>query len=692
MQHIAILGISKTSLHLAALFANTGRKVFLFGKTRKEAKAAKEDIFFMNPMPLISYERGSFINCYGLDNDLDEFHNLDLIIEGWDKSIEERKLILSSVMQHFKKSAVILSLYQGNSVSDLANSLNSWLRPHFLGIHFFFNPKFNRLVELIPSLKTEKKTLLEVEEFLKNKLGRFPVVVADKPNLIADRIVIFLTCAAIYRAKQLKISIEDLEALTKLVFSHLGGILFLNQYIGNQRVIDIFKNIDPKEKNIYKDIFNSFEDDYLIGKVFYEYYQGRFKFKLNKQVILEPELIKNFNKREWSFFAKKLNPHSSFIYFYLIDLWQYLAYICKEENILAQDLDDILLNAFGLNTRFFHLLQEFSPKEVFSSTIEENKEGNVSYPILDDWKRKKTEKINADKISEDIFLKEAILKLEKNNFNLYVYKKKLLVFYIKDDYIDITYNLLEELLEAVNYAKNNELAFMLYLKSKVFGGLRTYKDLKKEDISKTLEKLSELVVALRMLERPFIFAATGMVADSGLAIMMQADQIICEFSFSWKITTISENLPPFGAVWFEWLRRIPRFTKEVSLHYIHAIVNYLLSNNAEGRAYTAKEMGMFRANDYLLMTPDALPTISKEFADITVSGFFNRYVRYPVAKLSELDLEFFKERAKRTSFPDIYLDTIKMLAEEEQTKFISLRKLLKSEIKLLSIYCNEYCK
>ena len=103
-------------------------------------------------------------------------------------------------------------------------------------------------------------------------------------------------------------------------------------------------------------------------------------------------------------------------------------------------------------------------------------------------------------------------------------------------------------------------------------------------------------------------------------------------------------------------------------------------------------MGMFRANDYLLMTPDALPTISKEFADITVSGFFNRYVRYPVAKLSELDLEFFKERAKRTSFPDIYLDTIKMLAEEEQTKFISLRKLLKSEIKLLSIYCNEYCK
>ena len=70
MQHIAILGISKTSLHLAALFANTGRKVFLFEKTRKEAQIAKEDIFFMNPMPLISYERGSFINCYGLDCDL----------------------------------------------------------------------------------------------------------------------------------------------------------------------------------------------------------------------------------------------------------------------------------------------------------------------------------------------------------------------------------------------------------------------------------------------------------------------------------------------------------------------------------------------------------------------------------------------------------------------------------------------
>ena len=684
MSYVAILGINKTTLHLAALFANTGRKVFLFERTRAEAQIAKESIFYMNPMPLLSHEAANYINCCGLDCDLDEFANLDLIVEGLDKSLDDRKAFLSSLMFNFRKDAKILSLYQGESVAELADSLNSWFRPHFVGVHFFFNPKFNRLVELIPTPKTEKKTIADLQFFLNEKLGRFTVIVKDKPNLIADRIAIFFTCAAIYRAKSLNLDIETMEALTKLVFAHTGGVLFFNQYIGNDKVVKIYNNIDPAEKERFKEIFNSFEYDFLQNKIFYDYFQGKFIFNL-KETYLPPILTQNFNAKKWAFFKKNQNPLAKFIYYFLIDIWQYLAYICQQENLKPEFLEDILENAYGFNQKFYKLLQEFEAKSVYNSTLEEQKLNKIPYPISDIWKRKQSLK-NEHLQKLDILLSEAELKSECIFHSQYLYKDKLLIFKPKDDIVYMDTEIVNCLLNAVKLAKLNNYGLMIYLNGVSFYGIKDFKDLREAERTKRFNKITDLLVALRMLDTPYIFAIKGKVIDSAMALMMQADQIIADLNFSWHLTNPAERLPPFGGICFEWLRRIPRFSKGVSLQYMHSVISFLLNPNAQGRAYNAKELGIFRSSDYLVMNSDNFPEYCKKTADLWLSGNFFHPPRYPVSKLAESDLDFFIEKSKNLTNPEVYLDCIQLFMRKEQTNIISLRKLLKAELSLINKY------
>ena len=110
--------------------------------------------------------------------------NTDLVIEAVFEDFEIKKevfAILDGVCNH---NTILASNTSSLSVNDLAKATN---RPErFVGLHFFYHPAKNRLIEIIPAETTSEETLLAVEAYCK-AMGKVVIVCKDRPGFVVNR-------------------------------------------------------------------------------------------------------------------------------------------------------------------------------------------------------------------------------------------------------------------------------------------------------------------------------------------------------------------------------------------------------------------------------------------------------------------------------------------------------------------------
>jgi len=70
------------------------------------------------------------------------------------------------------------------SVDELALSTG---RPErFVGLHFFYHPAKNRLVEVIPATESSESSVKLVEQYCKS-MGKVVIVCKDRPGFVVNR-------------------------------------------------------------------------------------------------------------------------------------------------------------------------------------------------------------------------------------------------------------------------------------------------------------------------------------------------------------------------------------------------------------------------------------------------------------------------------------------------------------------------
>ena len=72
----------------------------------------------------------------------------------------------------------------------------------FFITHFFNPPRYMKLVEIIPSNKTNTELIYPIAEFLENTLGKGVVYAKDTPNFIANRIGVYGMMATLDQTKK----------------------------------------------------------------------------------------------------------------------------------------------------------------------------------------------------------------------------------------------------------------------------------------------------------------------------------------------------------------------------------------------------------------------------------------------------------------------------------------------------------
>ncbi len=114
----------------------------------------------------------------------DEVKDADLVIEAIFEDMDVKKDLFKYLDGICKDKTVFASNTSSFSISELASSINRDDR--FIGLHFFYHPAKNRLLEIIPGHNTSEETITLANIF-SGMIGKTAIHVTDAPGFAVNR-------------------------------------------------------------------------------------------------------------------------------------------------------------------------------------------------------------------------------------------------------------------------------------------------------------------------------------------------------------------------------------------------------------------------------------------------------------------------------------------------------------------------
>jgi len=108
----------------------------------------------------------------------------DLVIEAVFEDFDIKKAVFETLNDVCDSHTILASNTSSLSVDKLASSTG---RPdRFVGLHFFYHPAKNRLVEVIPATESSERSIKLVEQYCKS-MGKVVIVCKDRPGFVVNR-------------------------------------------------------------------------------------------------------------------------------------------------------------------------------------------------------------------------------------------------------------------------------------------------------------------------------------------------------------------------------------------------------------------------------------------------------------------------------------------------------------------------
>ena len=256
MKNVGIIGAGTMGIGIAQVAATNGCKVWVYDANAKQVETAtvglEKTLTKLVDKQKISAEKMTEILAnISIATELKDFKDCELVIEAIIENKEIKTKVFTELEKHVSESCVIGSNTSSISITSLGAELQKPER--FIGIHFFNPAPLMPLVEVIPSLLTEK-TLAEKIYNLMKDWGKTPVIAKDIPGFIVNRI------ARPYYGEGLRIveeniaTVEQVDDAMKTLGNFKMGPFELMDLIGVDVNFSVTKTVyneyfyDPKYK------------------------------------------------------------------------------------------------------------------------------------------------------------------------------------------------------------------------------------------------------------------------------------------------------------------------------------------------------------------------------------------------------------------------------------------------------------
>lgn len=188
--NIGIIGAGTMGVGIAQVAATAGCTVVLFDANAPQIDKAlsglEKTLQKLVEKGKISQEKASEIRNNIVKGEvLQDLKDSNLVIEAIIENKEIKTKVFTELENYVSEDCIIGSNTSSISITSLGAELKKPER--FIGIHFFNPAPLMPLVEVIPSLLTEK-TLAEKIYNLMKEWGKIPVIAKDIPGFIVNRI------------------------------------------------------------------------------------------------------------------------------------------------------------------------------------------------------------------------------------------------------------------------------------------------------------------------------------------------------------------------------------------------------------------------------------------------------------------------------------------------------------------------
>jgi 3-hydroxyacyl-CoA dehydrogenase len=225
IQKIAVLGSGVMGSRIACHFANIGLEVLLLDIVPKDAgtdpklrnKIVNDALAFAlksNPSPIYKKSFANRIKTGNFDDNMKDIATADWIIEVVIERLDIKQQVFTQVEKFRRPGALISSNTSGIPIHLMTEGRSEDFQKHFCGTHFFNPPRYLKLLEIIPTPKTDTGVIDFLMEYGEKFLGKTTVLCKDTPAFIANRIGVFGIMSLFHIVEQMNLSIEEVDKLT----------------------------------------------------------------------------------------------------------------------------------------------------------------------------------------------------------------------------------------------------------------------------------------------------------------------------------------------------------------------------------------------------------------------------------------------------------------------------------------------
>ncbi len=292
IRKVAVLGSGIMGSRIACHFANIGCEVLLLDIAPREltedekkknltidhpsvknriVNAAFEATLKANPASLFNKKFASRIKLGNFTDDMSKIKNVDWTIEVVVENLDIKKKVYEEVEKHRTPGTLITSNTSGIPIHLMGEGRSEDFQKHFAGTHFFNPPRYLKLLEIIPTSKTDPavtKFLLHYGDLF---LGKTTVLCKDTPAFIGNRVGIFGLLKVIDSMRKFDLNVDEVDKLTGPVIGRPKSATFrTSDVVGLDTLVKV-------SNNLYAGLVND---------------EGREMFKL-------PEVVTKLEQNKW---------------------------------------------------------------------------------------------------------------------------------------------------------------------------------------------------------------------------------------------------------------------------------------------------------------------------------------------------------------------------------------------------------
>ncbi len=245
IRRVAVIGSGQMGSGVAQVAARAGLETVLFKMTegpidagkQKIAKALKRDVDKQRCSEAEMTETLARVECTSAIHDLAE---CDLVIESIVEDMEEKKRLFARLDDVVKEQGIFATNTSTLSVTALAEATH---RPErVIGLHFFNPAPVMKLVEIVPTLRTDAAVLGAAQAFTAH-LKKTGVVIRDFTGFVVNRLLTPYMVDAIRTLQEGLASIAAIDSAMQLGANHPMGPLALADFIGLDIVFHMASNL-----------------------------------------------------------------------------------------------------------------------------------------------------------------------------------------------------------------------------------------------------------------------------------------------------------------------------------------------------------------------------------------------------------------------------------------------------------------